>query len=84
MEKYRQKLEKKKDQRGIIGNWRDSLPFVNNSNAVLIHRPRRVSVHRVLGKMHIAIEFSCGQMSCGTKKFTFLQAPELNDVVCAR
>lgn len=66
--------------------WTSCKPFVENSKAVLIHRPRRVSMHRISDKYrtHLAVEMWCGSTQTGTKKFTFLDAPPREAIVCAR
>ncbi len=66
--------------------WATCRPFVENSKAVLIHRPRRVSMHRISEKYraHIAVENWCGNTHTGGKKFTFLDSPTKGRIVCAR
>jgi hypothetical protein len=80
-------LEKEKDLRG--GNkvpWVSCQPFVENSRAVLIHRPRRVTTHKIGPKWaaHISVHAWCGNSMSGSKKFTFLDAPAPERIVCAR
>lgn len=80
-------LEKEKDLRG--GNkmpWTSCAPFVENSRAVLIHRPRRVTTHKIGPRWaaHIAIHAWCGNSMTGGKNFTFLDAPGKGRIVCAR
>lgn len=84
------KLALKKDKRlrpafnGLP--WLSCQPFVENSRAVLIHRPRTVTTHK-LGqkyKSHIAIGYWCGNSQTGTTKFTFLDAPPEDRILCAR
>lgn len=78
-------LQKSKDQRAGI-HWSSCSPFIENSKAVLIHRPRYVVTHKISAKYkaHIAIGYWCGNHCSGTKKFTFLDAPPDSKVVCAR
>ena len=83
------KLALEKNPRiGRIGGlpWLSCSPFVENSMAVLIHRPRRVTTHKISDKWpsHIGIEPWCGNVMTGTKKFTFLDAPPQGRIVCAR
>jgi hypothetical protein len=70
---------------GIIP-WASCLPFVDNSKAVLIHRPRSICTHKISSRWgaHIAIHCWCGNSMTGTKKFTFLEAPAEDRIVCAR
>lgn len=78
-------LSRRKDARFGIA-WKEASPFIENSRAVLIHRPRYVTTHKIgeKWKAHIAIECWCGNTFTGTKKFTFLDAPTKNKLVCAR
>lgn len=78
-------LKRRKDARFGIA-WKEASPFIENSRAVLIHRPRYVTTHKIgeKWKAHIAIECWCGNSFSGTKKFTFLDAPPDNKLLCAR
>lgn len=66
--------------------WTACEPFVENSMGVLIHRVRYVTTHQIADryKPHLAVESWCGNLSTGTKKFTFLAAPPEGRIVCAR
>jgi len=66
--------------------WHSCQPFVENSRAVLIHRPRFVTTHRIASKYHshLSISFWCGAGSTGDKQFTFLDAPPDGKLLCAR
>ena len=78
-------LQKPKDRRfGIY--WSSCSPFIENTRAVLIHRPRYVVTHKIGDKYkaHIAIGCWCGTSFTGTKKFTFLDAPPDGKLLCAR
>lgn len=78
---------KKSDNRFYrpVAYWRESLPFAKNARALLIHRPRRITTHKLSkSDTHIAVKYHCGNTQCGDDNFTFLKAPEANDVVCAR
>jgi hypothetical protein len=79
-------LEKNKNLRGNGIAWTACKPFVENSMGELIHRPREVTTWKVSErwKAHIAVTGWCGNTATRTKKFTFLDAPGLNQVVCAR
>jgi len=69
-------LKRRKDAHFGIA-WKEASPFIENSLAVLIHRPRYVTTHKIgeKCKAHIAVECWCGNTFTGTKKFTFLDAP---------
>ncbi len=80
-------LEKETDLRGHNKiPWASCLPFVENSRGVLIHRPRRVTTHKIGPRWaaHISVHAWCGNAMSGAKKFTFLDAPGANRIVCAR
>jgi len=80
-------LQKPKDTRPGMGlHWASCSPFIENSNATLIHRPRRVSTHKLGAwrKAHIGMNCWCGTSFSGTKKFTFLDAPPEGKLLCAR
>lgn len=66
--------------------WASCLPFVENSKAVLIHRPREVITHKIGERWdsHISVKCWCNNVMTGTKKFTFLDAPSGDKIVCAR
>lgn len=66
--------------------WVSCKPFVENSRAILIHRPRQVTTHKIGPKWaaHLGIHMWCGCVMTGTKKFTFLDAPPTGRIVCAR
>lgn len=78
-------LEKAKDHRYGI-HWSSCSPFVENSMAVLVHRPRYVVTHKIGArwKSHIAVSCWCGSSFTGTKKFTFLDVPKAEALLCAR
>lgn len=64
--------------------WSRCLPFVENSRAVLIHRPRRVHVYNIHKHAHLAVHYWCGNGTTGTKNLTFLPAVPEGRLVCAR
>lgn len=76
---------KSKRQRNEIP-WAECSPFVENTKAVLIHRPRSVSTHQISErwKAHIAVRGWCGNQFTGRKKFTFLDAPPDGKLLCER
>ena len=71
---------------GTILPWKTCEPFLENSRAVLIHRPRSIMTIQISERFspHIAIDCWCGNTMTGTKKFTFLAVPEPHKIVCAR
>lgn len=80
-------LQKEKGLRGYVKvPWTESLPFVENRRAVLIHRPRRVTTHQISEKdsPHIGMQCWCGTCFSGTTKFTFLDAPPDGKLLCLR
>jgi hypothetical protein len=76
-------LNKQKNPLGGIP-WTACSPFIKNSRAVLIHRPKYVTTHKISDryKSHISITGWCGNTMSGNKKFTFLDAPD--GLVCYR
>lgn len=65
--------------------WRSCLPFVENTMALLVHRPVRVGTYKNGNRpAHIGIHYWCGNSACGNKKFTFLAFPPLNSLVCEK
>jgi len=81
-------LEQTKETRPWVRGmpWASCKPFVENTFAALIHRPRMVAIHRISEKYrpHISVSMWCGSTQSGTKKFTFLDAPPNDRIVCAR
>ena len=65
--------------------WAACQPFVENSRAMLIHRPRTVTTHvsKKYGQ-HIYMGLWCGAGFSGRKKFTFLDAPPDGKLLCSR
>jgi hypothetical protein len=79
-------LEKeKKLWRGAIP-WVACNPFLDNNRAVLIHRVRHVTTHKIGSRWpsHISIHCWCGNTMTGTKKFTFLSRVPDDRILCAR
>ncbi len=67
-----------------ISVWESCAPFVDNARAMLIHRPRAVTIYNCLGKPHMAVNAWCGNGFTGTNKFTFLDSLDGSKFVCAR
>ena len=77
------KLERTKDARDCVATRTESEPFVINDMAVLIHRPRYISEYKLSGHpRHMAIECWCGASHTGWTKFTFVDKPPENRMVC--
>lgn len=71
--------------RGPLAMWRDSEPFVQNTRGILIHRPRRVNVHRnpIKGYTFIGVHYYCGNGVTGTaENLTFLSEPPTDALLC--
>lgn len=64
--------------------WLSCLPFVENSRARLIHRPRAVATFHRLQRPHIVVEFWCGMQVSSSKHLTFLPVPPESKLVCHR
>lgn len=71
---------------GKMTPWKACEPFVENSMAALIHRPRYVTTHKIGPRWdaHIAVHGWCNNCATGTRKFTFLDSPPVGRIVCAR
>lgn len=69
----------------IKAYWKESAPFILNDKAVLIHRPKTVTTHK-LGEHepHLAVWCYCNNGFTGTKKFTFVSEPPIDGIVCRR
>lgn len=77
-------LARPKDVRRIAVVWSACLPFVENSRAVLIHRPRMVSTYNLHRRSHLGVHYWCGNGSTGAKNFTFLEVAPEGRLVCER
>ena len=79
-------LKKEKSLRNGAIPWTSCKPYVENTKAVLIHRPRHVTTHKIGDHWpaHLGIHCWCGNCMTGTTKFTFLDAPPENSILCAR
>ena len=64
--------------------WKACLPFLENTRAVLIHRPRSVQTINIHSEPHIAVQNWCGTGFAGRKKLTFLSAPPEGKLLCQR
>lgn len=62
---------------------KESKPFVVNDRAVLIHRPRSISLYNLHKYPHLGIRQWCGNTHTGMKKFTFIDAIPEGRLVCA-
>ena len=78
-------------ERGTIGPtpkkvpWASSLPFVENSRGVLIHRPRSGMSFYIHRSPHIGIGFWCGMHTASDgKNLTFHDAPPDGKILCER
>ena len=64
--------------------WTSCTPFVDNSRAMLIHRPFAVTTYRTHKNSHTSVHYWCGNVSSGTNVFTFLDSLNGNKLLCAR
>ena len=64
--------------------WSSCAPFVDNAQALLLHRPRYVTIYRSLGEPHLAVHMWCGSGQCGTDKFTFIDSYDGSKLLCKR
>jgi len=73
-----------KRERKMLGSvvWTKCLPFVENTRAVLIHRPRVVTTYNIHRDAHIAVNYWCRNSSTGGKNFTFLPKPPVGKLLC--
>jgi len=62
---------------------KESMPFVLNDRATLIHRPRTISLYNLHKYPHLGITHWCGNSTAGMKKFTFLEDIPENRLLCA-
>ena len=81
----------KEDGRISRAVWRSSKPFVENRLAVLIHRPKEITSLAPSWRKgrYAAIHCFCGAGftggdASGAGKFTFLDEPPADAIVCAR
>jgi hypothetical protein len=71
-------------------SFRSSMPFIENTKAILIHRPRAAALYQiesVNGKKyapHLAVKCYCGNTFCGSKKIIFHDTLNNEMIVCAR
>lgn len=85
--KLQTKRDKYPDERYLFINWKSCLPFLENSRAVLIHRPKSVSTvaKSVVSKVpYLVSTMWCGNTMIGSRHWTFLEAPPEGKIVCAR
>lgn len=65
--------------------WSSCAPFVDNDKAILLHRPKCVTVFKCGNRpSHLAVENWCGNTATGTDKFTFLDSYDGEKLLCSR
>ena len=65
--------------------WSACLPFVDNERALLLHRPRSVTIYKCGNNpSHLAVNMWCGNTQTGTDKFTFIETYSGEKLLCAR
>ena len=80
----------KKQQKEVAKQWDEAEPFVINTRALLVHRPRFVREYHLHIKHpgvwkgpHIAVEFYCGQtVANGKGVLTFSDTLERDALIC--
>lgn len=78
-------LEKPKHISSKQAPWKACLPFVDNSRASLIHRPRNGSTYNIHKNPHIAVSFWCGMaVTASDGHLTFLHSPPDDKILCER
>lgn len=76
------KLKPPKDKRGCTGVFTEAQPFVKNERGLLVHRPRYITHHTNRFGAHLSVHYYCGNAANGALKFSFLDAPGDDDLVC--
>ena len=71
-------------QRDKVLPWKTGLPFLENSRAVLVHRPRSVATITIHKAPHVAVLNWCGTSFAGNRTLTFLSAPPDGKLLCQR
>lgn len=89
MSAVRLPLERPKDKRHSKIHWNECAPFVLNDRAVLVHRPRVVTIYNGYSdgrahKAHIAVWFYCGNTALGPRDLTFTSELPEEAIVCHR
>lgn len=77
-------LERPKKIGSAVVVWSACLPFVENSRAVLIHRPKHVCTYNLHKHPHLAVHYWCNNGSTGRNNFTFLEVAPENRLICER
>jgi len=81
-------LGEAKKSRSAVASWTHSLPFVQNTRGVLIHRPRYVQIFNFHKSAHMAVGHLCGSGTTGpiTEKshIKFLPTPPDGSIMCER
>ena len=60
----------------------ESLPFLLNERALLIHRPRKASIYRLNTSEHMAVQNWCGNTFSSRNKLSFIERPPAGRLVC--
>lgn len=78
-------LEKPKHISTKQSPWKACLPFVDNSRATLIHRPRSGSTYNIHKNPHIAVSFWCGMtVTASDGHLAFLDSPPDEKILCEK
>jgi hypothetical protein len=62
---------------------KESEPFLLNDRGTLIHRIRRVTIHKLFAESWFAVHTWCGASLCGVENLHFLAEPPEDRLVCA-
>ena len=76
-------LERPRHIGDVASVFKESMPFVMNDCAILIHRPRSVSLYNLHKYPHLGIKQWCGNSHTGMAKFTFLESVPDGRLLCA-
>ena len=68
----------------VAAVWTESLPFVENNRAVLIHRPKSVQLYNIHKSPHLGVQYWCGNGAAGSSNFTFIEQPPEGKLVCLK
>lgn len=78
-------LEKPKQISAKQAPWKACLPFVDNSRATLIHRPRTGSTYNIHKHPHIGVVFWCGMsVTASDGHLAFLEVPPDGKILCEK
>lgn len=81
-------LGERKHCKSAVATITHTLPFVQNTRGVLIHRPRYVNIYNLHKRAHMGVVHLCGNGTTGpvspVSHIKFLAVPPDNCVMCER